>query len=143
MNTETAALVYATYQAHGDVGAIPAGPNPGRINYNGNDYELTTDPNGMRDYLEAKGLRENPLKVDGAENNRLWTAGVEAALSAAEQALFQAGQRGTIDTNASKHAAAILLAHLRAAKGNTALDDAANNWTTGDVAAQTAIAAGD
>ena len=40
----------------------------------------------------------------------------------AEQALFQAGQRGTIDTNASKHAAAVLLAHLRAAKGNLTLD---------------------
>ena len=71
MNAETAALVYATYQAHGDVGAIPGGPNPGRITYNGNNYELTTDPNGMRDYLEAKGLRENPLKADNAENNRL------------------------------------------------------------------------
>ena len=32
------------------------------------------------------------------------------------------GQRGVIDTNASKHAAAILLAHLRAAKDNAALD---------------------
>ena len=71
MNAETAALVYATYQAHTDVGPIPGGPNPGRINYNGVDYELTADPNGMRDYLEAKGLRENPLKNDANVANRL------------------------------------------------------------------------
>jgi hypothetical protein len=69
MNAETAALVYATYQAEGDV-AANGEPNPGRIRYNGVDYDLRT-PDGFRDYLEAKGLRENPLKNDGLENNRL------------------------------------------------------------------------
>ena len=69
MDAETAALVYATYQAEGDV-QDNTGGNPGRIRYNGVDYDLRT-PNGFQDYLEAKGLRENPLKVDGAENNRL------------------------------------------------------------------------
>ena len=71
MDTKTAALVYATYQAHGDVGPIPGGPNPGRINYNAVDYELTTNPNGLRDYLKAKGGRENPLKNDANVANRL------------------------------------------------------------------------
>jgi hypothetical protein len=69
MNAETAALVYATYQAAADV-QDDTGANPGRIVYNGNNHDLRT-PNGFRDYLEAKGLRENPLKADGAENNRL------------------------------------------------------------------------
>ena len=69
MNAETAALVYATYQAAADVGDN-AGGNPGRIRYNGADYELRT-PDGFRDYLEAKGLRENPLKNDNTEANRL------------------------------------------------------------------------
>ena len=69
MNAETAALVYATYQAEGDV-QDNTGGNPGRIRYNGVDYDLRT-PDGFRDYLEAKGLRENPLKNDAAENNRL------------------------------------------------------------------------
>ena len=69
MDAETAALVYATYQAAGDV-AQNGDPNPGRITYNGNPYDLRT-PVGFRDYLEAKGLRENPLKADNAENNRL------------------------------------------------------------------------
>ena len=68
MNLETAALVYATYQAAADVGDNAG--NPGRITYNGVDYELRT-PDGFRDYLEAKNLRENPLKTDPAENNRL------------------------------------------------------------------------
>ncbi|WP_147410093.1 hypothetical protein [endosymbiont GvMRE of Glomus versiforme] len=72
-----------------------------------------------------------------------------ADLSVAEQVLFQAAQRGTLDTNASKHAAAILLAHLRAAKGNATLDGGgagtarANSWTSDDANAQAAIAAGD
>ena len=69
MDAETAALVYATYQAEGDV-QDNTGGNPGRIRYNGNNYDLRT-PNGFQDYLEAKGLRENPLKADNAENNRL------------------------------------------------------------------------
>ena len=69
MNAETAALVYATYQAAGDV-QNDTEANPGRINYNGVDYDLRT-PAGFRDYLEAKGRRENPLKTDGAEANRL------------------------------------------------------------------------
>ena len=69
MDDETAALVYATYQAAGDVQSNTDG-NPGRINYDGNDYDLRT-PNGFQGYLEAKGLRENPLKNDGTENNRL------------------------------------------------------------------------
>ena len=69
MDGETAALVYATYQAETDV-QDDAGMNPGRINYNGHDYDLRT-PDGFRDYLEEKGTRENPLKNDAAENNRL------------------------------------------------------------------------
>ena len=63
MNTKTAALVYATHEAHGAVGPIPGGPNPGQITYNAVVYELTAAPNGLRDYLAAKGNRENPLKV--------------------------------------------------------------------------------
>ncbi|WP_147410094.1 hypothetical protein [endosymbiont GvMRE of Glomus versiforme] len=71
MNAETAALVYATYQAEGDV-MQDGDATPGQITYNGNNYALRT-PDGMRDYLEAKGIRENPLKNDGNEANRLWT----------------------------------------------------------------------
>ena len=69
MNAETAALVYATYQAAGDV-MQDGDATPGQITYNGNNYALRT-ADGFRDYLEAKGIRENPLKTDGAENNRL------------------------------------------------------------------------
>ena len=69
MNTETAALVYATYQGAADV-AADGELNPGRITYDGNPYDLRT-PDGFRDYLERKGARENPLKNDAAENNRL------------------------------------------------------------------------
>ena len=69
MDTETAALVYATYQAAGDVDSDADG-NPGQITYNLNPYNLRT-ADGFRDYLEAKGLRENSLKTDAAEANRL------------------------------------------------------------------------
>ena len=69
MDAKTAALVYATYQAAADVGSDTDGV-AGQITYNGNPYNLRT-PDGFRDYLEAKGARENPLKTDAAENNRL------------------------------------------------------------------------
>ena len=69
MDLETAALVYATYQAAGDVDADGDG-NPGQITYDGNPYNLRT-PDGFRDYLERKGIRENPLKTAAAENDRL------------------------------------------------------------------------
>ena len=70
MNNQQAALVYATYQAHTDVAPIPGGPNPGRITYNGNNYDVT-NAGQFLNYLKAKGLRENPLINDAAENNRL------------------------------------------------------------------------
>ena len=71
MNTEQAALVYATYQAHGDVIDINGmGPNQGQITYNGNNYVVTNGAHFLN-YLKAKGLRENPLIDDGAEANRL------------------------------------------------------------------------
>ena len=70
MNTEQAALVYATYQAHTDVAAIPGGPNPGRITYNVNNYDVT-NAGQFLNYLKAKGERENPLKADPVEANRL------------------------------------------------------------------------
>ena len=71
MNTKQAALVYNTYQAHGDVDAIaPPGANPGRIVFQGNNYNVTNDGE-LLNYLKAKGTLENPLKADAAHNNRL------------------------------------------------------------------------
>ena len=70
MNTQQAALVYTTYQAHADVAAIPAGPNPGRITYQGNNYDVTNAAQFLN-YLKAKGADENPLKADVARANRL------------------------------------------------------------------------
>ena len=43
------------------------------------------------------------------------------ALVGAEQALFNGGEDGTLDTPGASHAAAVLLAHIRAAKGNADL----------------------
>ena len=116
-----AALVYATYQPANTIDDGAGANNAGTIVYNTQAHDLLP-PDGQRDYLEAKGLRENPLKDDATEANRLWNQGGHIALSVTEQALFGAGQRATLDTNGAKHAAAVLLAHLRAAKGNVTLD---------------------
>ena len=71
MNTEQAALVYATYQAHTDVVDIAgAGPNQGQITYNANNY-VVTNGGQFLNYLKAKGNRENPLINHANENNRL------------------------------------------------------------------------
>ena len=71
MNVQQAALVHATYRAHGDVIAINGlGPNQGRIVYQGNNYDIR-DNGEFLNYLKAVGLRENPLINDANENNRL------------------------------------------------------------------------
>ena len=127
MNTEQAALVYATYEAHGDViDILGAGPNQGQITYQAQNYVVTNAAQFLN-YLKHKGTDENPLKNDVARANRLWNQGGHAALVAAEVALFDGTEDGTLDTPGASHFAAVLLAHLRAAKGNTALNDAADN----------------
>ena len=71
MNVQQAALVYATFRLHTDVVAINgAGPNQGRIVYQGNNYDIQI-PAEFLNYLKAVGTHQNPLKDDANEANRL------------------------------------------------------------------------
>ena len=71
MNVQQAALVYATFRLHTDVVAINgAGPNQGRITYQGHNYDIR-NANQFLNYLKAVGTLQNPLKNHANEANRL------------------------------------------------------------------------
>ena len=105
-----AALAYACGIPHGDIRV------GGIVTVDGSVRDLRT-PNGLRNAVRTRSLVVNPITEAAWDD----TAAIERRLSNDEKRIF-AEAAPLLDTGAAEHHAALLLAHLRAAKNETKIN---------------------